>query len=136
MSCLQPTGVPDTSFKLSSNTLTSRSVPGLTPPLPPNPQVCPFRDDLFISCGGDWTVRLWQEGRATPLLTFQTANEEVHDVQWAASDAVVFGAATAAGQLEVGAGCGWLVACLARALRSSTPVAWHSEACLLSAAPC
>jgi hypothetical protein len=67
--------------------------------------VCPFRDDLFISCGGDWTVRLWQQGRPTPLLTFQTANEEVHDVRWAAGDSVVFGAATAAGQLEVGCCC-------------------------------
>jgi hypothetical protein len=67
----------------------------------PAPQTCPFRDDLFLSCGGDWTVRLWQEGRPTPLLTFQTANEEVHDVRWAPGDAVVFGAATAAGQLEV-----------------------------------
>lgn len=31
----------------------------------------PFKKDMFISASGDWTIRMWQEGRDTPLLTFQ-----------------------------------------------------------------
>ena len=34
-------------------------------------QWSPFKKDMFISCSGDWTIRLWQEGRDTALLTFQ-----------------------------------------------------------------
>lgn len=30
----------------------------------------PFLPDVFLSCGADWTVRLWHQDRLTPILTF------------------------------------------------------------------
>ena len=40
-------------------------------------QWSPFNPSLFLSCSGDWTIRLWQEGRQQPLMTFQSSNKEV-----------------------------------------------------------
>lgn len=36
-----------------------------------------FNPSLFLSCSGDWTIRMWQEGRQQPLMTFQSSNKEV-----------------------------------------------------------
>jgi WD40 repeat protein len=40
-------------------------------------QWSPFNPSLFVSCSGDWTIRMWQEGRQAPLMTFQSSNKEV-----------------------------------------------------------
>lgn len=64
-------------------------------------QWSPFNPNLFISCSGDWTIRLWQEGRQQQLLSFQSSNEEVVDVQWCPNNSTVFGAVTAGGRLEL-----------------------------------
>eukprot|EP00878_Enallax_costatus_P035291 GHUV01039308.1.p1 GENE.GHUV01039308.1~~GHUV01039308.1.p1 ORF type:complete len:168 (+),score=27.02 GHUV01039308.1:321-824(+) len=64
-------------------------------------QWSPFNPKLFISCSGDWTIRLWQEGRQQQLLSFQSSNEEVLDVQWCPNNSTVFGAVTAGGRLEL-----------------------------------
>jgi hypothetical protein len=42
-----------------------------------------------------------QEGRQQQLLSFQSSNEEVLDVQWCPSNSTVFGAVTAGGRLEL-----------------------------------
>jgi WD40 repeat protein len=65
-------------------------------------QFSPFKRDMFISASGDWTIRMWQEGRDTPLLTFQASTTEVNDVQWCPTNSTVFGSVTANGRLEVG----------------------------------
>jgi hypothetical protein len=44
---------------------------------------------------------LLQEGRQQQLLSFQSSNEEVLDVQWCPSNSTVFGAVTAGGRLEL-----------------------------------
>lgn len=54
-----------------------------------NVQWCPFQPNLFISCSADWTVRLWHADRSSPLLTFQTGNDEVHDVNWCPNNSTV-----------------------------------------------
>lgn len=36
-----------------------------------------FNPSLFLSCSGDWTIRMWQEGSQQPLMTFQSSNKEV-----------------------------------------------------------
>lgn len=41
-------------------------------------QWSPFNAGLFLSCSGDWTIRMWQEGRQQPLMTFQSSNKEVN----------------------------------------------------------
>jgi WD40 repeat protein len=40
-------------------------------------QWSPFNPSLFLSCSADWTIRMWQEGRQQPLMTFQSSNKEV-----------------------------------------------------------
>ncbi len=64
-------------------------------------QWSPFKRDMFISASGDWTLRLWQEGRENALLMFQSSNQEVNDVQWCPTNATVFGSVTRGGRLEV-----------------------------------
>ena len=34
----------------------------------------PFVDDVFVSCGGDWRVAVWQQDRSHPVLGFQPSN--------------------------------------------------------------
>ena len=33
-------------------------------------QWSPFCPDMFLSCSGDWSIRLWQQDRTEPILTF------------------------------------------------------------------
>ncbi|GAX75644.1 hypothetical protein CEUSTIGMA_g3088.t1 [Chlamydomonas eustigma] len=66
-----------------------------------NIQWSPFRKDMFISASGDWTLRLWQEGRESALLLFQAASHEINDVQWCPTNATVFGDVTSGGRLEL-----------------------------------
>lgn len=40
----------------------------------------PFDDTVFISCGGDWTVKLWKLEHSAPLLTLQTGHRTIFDV--------------------------------------------------------
>ncbi len=37
----------------------------------------PFRPNMWASASADWTLRLWQEGRQSALLTFQSGSHEV-----------------------------------------------------------
>ncbi len=32
----------------------------------------PFAKDIFISCGGDWFVKIWKEDVPAPLMSFRT----------------------------------------------------------------
>ncbi|KAG2453598.1 hypothetical protein HYH02_001816 [Chlamydomonas schloesseri] len=64
-------------------------------------QFSPYKKDMFISASGDWTIRMWQEGRDTPLLTFQASTNEINDVQWCPTNSTVFGSVTASGRLEI-----------------------------------
>eukprot|EP00798_Chlamydomonas_sp_ICE-L_P023736 gene23736-9292_t len=66
-----------------------------------NVQWSPFKKDMFISASGDWTMRLWQEGRETALLTFTSGNHEVNDAQWCPANSTVFGSVTSGGRLEI-----------------------------------
>jgi hypothetical protein len=45
-------------------------------------QWSPFRRDMFVSAAGDWTLRLWQEGRQSALLQFQSGSHEVGGRLW------------------------------------------------------
>jgi len=56
-----------------------------------NVQWSPFHASLFLSASADWTVRLWKADRSAPLLTFQSGNDAVHDVQWCPNNATVRG---------------------------------------------
>lgn len=64
-------------------------------------QFSPYKQDMFISASADWTLRMWAEGRDTPLLTFQASSTEVNDVQWCPANSTVFGDVTSSGRLEI-----------------------------------
>mmetsp|Transcript_24966 Transcript_24966/g.81789 ORF Transcript_24966/g.81789 Transcript_24966/m.81789 type:complete len:774 (+) Transcript_24966:69-2390(+) len=61
----------------------------------------PYVHNLFLSASSDWTIKLWQEERESPLLTFQSGNEDVTDMCWSPSNSTVFGSVTADGRVEV-----------------------------------
>ena len=64
-------------------------------------QWSPYRKDMFLSSSGDWTLRMWQEGRDASLLLFNNSSHAVNDVQWCPTNSTVFGDVTAGGRLEV-----------------------------------
>lgn len=61
----------------------------------------PFRDDLFLSCGSDWTVCLWLIDRTLPILTFNTNQDEISDLKWCPFHSTVFACVTTGGKIEV-----------------------------------
>jgi WD40 repeat protein len=66
-------------------------------------KVCcsPFNADAFISCGADWTLNLWSQKKTKPVLTMQSGNDYVLDVQWSPSNSCVFGCVTRDGRIEI-----------------------------------
>ena len=58
--------------------------------------------DLLISSSMDWTVKLWQpRTRAKPLMTFESGQEYVYDVQWSPVHPSVFASCDADGFVDV-----------------------------------
>ncbi|KAK9827830.1 hypothetical protein WJX74_004397 [Apatococcus lobatus] len=55
---------------------------------------------FFLSCGADWTVRLWDSRRAQPVLVFDLGSP-VGDVAWSPHAATTFAAATEEGKVHV-----------------------------------
>jgi len=60
----------------------------------------PFHPDVFLTASADWTVKLWQQGNPTPLLSFDTGGA-VGDACWAPYSSTVLAAATADGKVHV-----------------------------------
>ncbi|KAL5250861.1 hypothetical protein ACHWQZ_G016563 [Mnemiopsis leidyi] len=52
----------------------------------------PFVPDCFLTCGADWTIRLWHTDLTKPVLTFVSSTKSVNDVCWSNVCATVFGA--------------------------------------------
>ena len=58
--------------------------------------------DLLLSSSMDWTVKLWHpKERTTPLLTFESSQEYVYDVQWSPSHPSVFASVDADGFVDI-----------------------------------
>ena len=52
----------------------------------------PFVNDCFLTCGSDWTIRLWHTDLTKPVLTFVSSTKSVNDICWSTVCATVFGA--------------------------------------------
>ncbi|XP_072157958.1 dynein intermediate chain 2, ciliary [Bemisia tabaci] len=52
-----------------------------------------YSPDIFISCGADWRVKIWEDGRDEPLFVFDLGCS-VGDVKWAPYSSTVFAAVT------------------------------------------
>lgn len=58
--------------------------------------------DLLLSSSMDWTVKLWcPKTRASPVLTFESAQEYVYDVQWSPTHPSVFASCDAEGFVDI-----------------------------------
>lgn len=59
-----------------------------------------FNSKIFISCSGDWRVKIWEDMRAEPLFIFDLGSA-VGDVKWAPYSSTVFAAVTNEGKVFV-----------------------------------
>ncbi|XP_053964921.1 dynein intermediate chain 2, ciliary [Anastrepha ludens] len=59
-----------------------------------------FNANIFISCSGDWRVKVWEDMRAEPLFIFDLGSS-VGDVKWAPFSSTVFAACTTEGKVFV-----------------------------------
>ncbi|EDV35959.1 uncharacterized protein Dana_GF12212 [Drosophila ananassae] len=59
-----------------------------------------FNSNIFVSCGGDWRVKVWEDMRADPLFIFDLG-AAVGDVKWAPYSSTVFAAVTTEGKVHV-----------------------------------
>ncbi|XP_065069887.1 dynein axonemal intermediate chain 4-like isoform X2 [Rhopilema esculentum] len=53
---------------------------------------CPFLSDAFISCSADWSIRIWHQDKQSPVLTLQSAQATVSDIDWSPRSPTVIGA--------------------------------------------
>ncbi|XP_073791281.1 dynein axonemal intermediate chain 1 isoform X2 [Danio rerio] len=60
----------------------------------------PFNPKVFITCGMDWRVNIWDETTDSPVFTFDLKSS-VMDVAWAPYSSTVFAAVTADGKVHV-----------------------------------
>jgi len=59
-----------------------------------------FNPKVFLSCSADWTVKLWEQARNSPLMSFDL-NNQVGDVAWSPWSSTTFAACTSDGKLHV-----------------------------------
>ncbi|GBP08465.1 Dynein intermediate chain 2, ciliary [Eumeta japonica] len=64
-----------------------------------------FNNNVFISCSGDWRVKIWEDGRVDPLFMFELGSP-VGDVRWAPYSSTVFAACTSDGKTGIQNGPG------------------------------
>lgn len=53
-------------------------------------EISPFCDRLILTCGADWTARIWAEGLNEPLLKFSTKMACVNAAAWSPRNSTVF----------------------------------------------
>jgi len=63
-------------------------------------QWSPFAPEVFLSCSGDWSIRLWHEDRTKPVLNFFSSTKSIPSVCWSPRCATVF-ACVNEGSVEV-----------------------------------
>lgn len=65
--------------------------------------VSPFCSDLFLSCSGDWNIKLWHQSEQREVLNFRSVDlaHAVHGISWCPSDATIFGAVSEDGRIEI-----------------------------------
>ena len=64
--------------------------------------------DLILTSSLDWTVKLWSpkavselETSGKPLMTFESSQEYIYDVQWSSKHPSVFASCDAEGYVDV-----------------------------------
>ncbi|XP_004521728.2 WD repeat-containing protein 78 [Ceratitis capitata] len=49
----------------------------------------PWSPKLFLTCGNDWTIRIWLEGIYQPLITLSDTYEPIHCAMWSRTHSTV-----------------------------------------------
>lgn len=59
-----------------------------------------YNTNIFVSCSGDWRVKIWEDMRTEPLFVFDLG-ASVGDVKWAPYSSTVLAAVTTEGKVFV-----------------------------------
>ena len=58
--------------------------------------------DLFLSCGADWTAKLWSTSQSEePLLTFNQSKDYVYSAKWHPTNPYIFATADGSGYIDL-----------------------------------
>lgn len=52
----------------------------------------PFLEDFFLSCSGDWSIRLWRRGEQNSLINLYLGTKAYYNINWSPHNACVFAA--------------------------------------------
>lgn len=63
----------------------------------------PFLYDVFLTCSADWSCKLWNWRKDSPLNSFQSLDiyDEVIDIEWSSNEATVFASVCKDGRVEL-----------------------------------
>ena len=63
----------------------------------------PYFYDIFLTCSADWSCKLWNWRRDSPLNSFQSLDlyDEVIDIEWSPNESTVFASVCKDGRLEL-----------------------------------
>ena len=71
-------------------------------PHPPSPEGGSDFSDLFLSCGADWTAKLWSTSQSEePLLTFNQSKDYVYSAKWHPINPSIFATADGSGYIDL-----------------------------------
>ena len=71
-------------------------------PHPPSPDSGNSFSDLFLSCGADWTTKLWSTSQpAEPLLTFNQSKDYVYTAKWHPNNPSIFATGDGSGFIDL-----------------------------------
>lgn len=60
-----------------------------------------FHQNVYATCGTDWTVNIWREDEDQPLQTYEYAPHYANDVQFAPHSSTIFATVTSDGELFI-----------------------------------
>ena len=71
-------------------------------PHPPSPDSGNIFSDLFLSCGADWTTKLWSTSQSgEPLLTFNQSKDYVYTAKWHPTNPSIFATGDGSGYIDL-----------------------------------
>ena len=71
-------------------------------PHPPSPDEGSSFSDLFLSCGADWTTKLWSTSQSEePLLTFNQSKDYVYSAKWHPINPSIFATGDGSGYIDL-----------------------------------
>ena len=71
-------------------------------PHPSTPECGNSFSDIFLSCGADWTAKLWSTSQPEePLLTFNQSKDYVYSAKWHPTNPSIFATADGSGYIDL-----------------------------------